>query len=205
MPAPARPRSVMLPRPRLLPPGFIPPCLPIKSPKLSSGALWPHEIKHRRLQKRLLDASASSQSKLPGCSEKPISWPGEPRKAKAEAVRGVCEASRVPPPPGFLSNFRSFDLPRGVMRKVHCARGKSYKVLMCLTPDISSSRIRDGTEVLSPASAGLPLRARRGPGKGADPPGPLRASQTRRFIVSGSASRQSGLSDISSRAGPPDD
>ena len=100
MPAPARPRSVMLPRPRILPAGFIPPCLPIKSPKLSSGALWPHEIKHRRLRRRLLDASASSQSKLPGCSEKPISWPGEPRKAKAEAVKRRVNFA-VPPPPDF--------------------------------------------------------------------------------------------------------
>jgi hypothetical protein len=38
--------------------------------------------------------------------------------------------------------------------------------------------IRDGTEVLSPASAGLPLRGRGGPGKGADPPGPPRVPNT---------------------------
>ena len=36
----------MLPRPRNLPAGFIPPCLPMKAPKPPSGALWLHEIKH---------------------------------------------------------------------------------------------------------------------------------------------------------------
>ena len=36
----------MLPRPRTLPAGFIPPCLPMKAPKPPSGALWLHEIKH---------------------------------------------------------------------------------------------------------------------------------------------------------------
>ena len=36
----------MLPRPRNLPAGFIPPCLPIKASKPPSGALWLHKIKH---------------------------------------------------------------------------------------------------------------------------------------------------------------
>ena len=36
----------MLPRPRNLPAGFIPPCLPTKAPKPPSGTLWLHEIKH---------------------------------------------------------------------------------------------------------------------------------------------------------------
>ena len=36
----------MLPRPRNLPAGFFPPCLPTKAPKPPSGALWLHEIKH---------------------------------------------------------------------------------------------------------------------------------------------------------------
>ena len=33
-------------RPRTLPTGFIPPCLPMKAPKPLSGALRLHEIKH---------------------------------------------------------------------------------------------------------------------------------------------------------------
>ena len=33
-------------RPRALPVGFIPPCLPIKAPKPPTGAAWIHEIKH---------------------------------------------------------------------------------------------------------------------------------------------------------------
>ena len=36
----------MLSRPRTLPAGFIPPCLPTKAPRPPSGALWLHEIKH---------------------------------------------------------------------------------------------------------------------------------------------------------------
>ena len=36
----------MLPRPRTLAAGFVPPCLPMKAPKPPSGALWLHEIKH---------------------------------------------------------------------------------------------------------------------------------------------------------------
>ncbi len=36
----------MLPRPRTLPAGFVPPCLPMKAPNPPSGALWLHEIKH---------------------------------------------------------------------------------------------------------------------------------------------------------------
>jgi ATP-dependent DNA ligase len=36
----------MLPRPRTLPAGFVPPCLPMKAPKPPSGAQWLHEIKH---------------------------------------------------------------------------------------------------------------------------------------------------------------
>ncbi len=36
----------MLPRPRNLPAGFVPPCLPMKAPKPPSGALRLHEIKH---------------------------------------------------------------------------------------------------------------------------------------------------------------
>jgi bifunctional non-homologous end joining protein LigD len=36
----------MLPRPRTLPAGFVPPCLPMKAPQPPSGALWLHEIKH---------------------------------------------------------------------------------------------------------------------------------------------------------------
>jgi bifunctional non-homologous end joining protein LigD len=36
----------MLTRPRNLPAGFIPPCLPTKAPKPPSGTLWLHEIKH---------------------------------------------------------------------------------------------------------------------------------------------------------------
>jgi bifunctional non-homologous end joining protein LigD len=36
----------MLSRPRTLPAGFIPPCLPMKAPKPPSGALWLHEITH---------------------------------------------------------------------------------------------------------------------------------------------------------------
>ena len=36
----------MLSRPRTLPVGFVPPCLPMKAPKPPSGALWLHEIKH---------------------------------------------------------------------------------------------------------------------------------------------------------------
>ena len=36
----------MLPRPRTLPSGFIPPCLPTKAPRPPSGAMWLHEIKH---------------------------------------------------------------------------------------------------------------------------------------------------------------
>ena len=49
---------------------------------------------------------------------------------------------------------------------------------LCLTPDISSLGFE--TEVLSPASAGLPLRGRGLTHRG------LPASQTRRLIVSGS-------------------
>jgi hypothetical protein len=33
-------------RPRTLPPGFIPPCLPTKAPRPPAGAVWLHEIKH---------------------------------------------------------------------------------------------------------------------------------------------------------------
>src|SRR6478609_8846288 len=33
-------------RPRTLPSGFIPPCLPTKAPRPPSGGLWLHEIKH---------------------------------------------------------------------------------------------------------------------------------------------------------------
>jgi bifunctional non-homologous end joining protein LigD len=33
-------------RPRILPAGFIAPCLPTSSPQPPSGALWLHEIKH---------------------------------------------------------------------------------------------------------------------------------------------------------------
>ena len=36
----------MLTRPRNLPAGFNPPCLPTKAPKPPSGTLWLHEIKH---------------------------------------------------------------------------------------------------------------------------------------------------------------
>ena len=36
----------MLTRPRTLPVGFIPPCLPIKAPKPPTGAAWLREIKH---------------------------------------------------------------------------------------------------------------------------------------------------------------
>ena len=36
----------MLTRPRTLPVGFIPPCLPIKAAKPPAGAAWLHEIKH---------------------------------------------------------------------------------------------------------------------------------------------------------------
>ena len=36
----------MLPRPRNLPEGFVPPCLPMKAPKPPFGGLWLHEIKH---------------------------------------------------------------------------------------------------------------------------------------------------------------
>ena len=39
-------RSVMLSRPRPLPPGFIPPCLPTKAPRPPSDDVWLHEIKH---------------------------------------------------------------------------------------------------------------------------------------------------------------
>jgi bifunctional non-homologous end joining protein LigD len=33
-------------RPRTLPTGFIPPCLPTKAPRPPAGVLWLHEIKH---------------------------------------------------------------------------------------------------------------------------------------------------------------
>ena len=33
-------------RPRTLPTGFVPPCLPIKAPKPPTGAAWLDEIKH---------------------------------------------------------------------------------------------------------------------------------------------------------------
>jgi ATP-dependent DNA ligase len=33
-------------RPRTLPTGFIPPCLPTKAPRPPAGAVWLHEIKH---------------------------------------------------------------------------------------------------------------------------------------------------------------
>ena len=33
-------------RPPTLPPGFIPPCLPINTPRAPSGPEWLHEIKH---------------------------------------------------------------------------------------------------------------------------------------------------------------
>ncbi|HEY4857671.1 MAG TPA: hypothetical protein VIH98_13530 [Xanthobacteraceae bacterium] len=36
----------MLSRPRVLPAGFIAPCLPIKGPQPPSGERWLHEIKH---------------------------------------------------------------------------------------------------------------------------------------------------------------
>jgi bifunctional non-homologous end joining protein LigD len=39
-------RPDMLSRPRNLPAGFVPPCLPMKARKPPSGALWLHEIKH---------------------------------------------------------------------------------------------------------------------------------------------------------------
>jgi ATP-dependent DNA ligase len=39
-------RPEMFPRPRTLPSGFIPPCLPTKAPRPPSGAMWLHEIKH---------------------------------------------------------------------------------------------------------------------------------------------------------------
>jgi bifunctional non-homologous end joining protein LigD len=29
-----------------LPPGFVPPCLPIKAPQPPTGGAWLHEIKH---------------------------------------------------------------------------------------------------------------------------------------------------------------
>jgi hypothetical protein len=40
----------MLPRPRNLPAGFIPPCLPMKAPKPPSGALWLREIYGARVR-----------------------------------------------------------------------------------------------------------------------------------------------------------
>src|SRR5262245_65818707 len=49
-PFPARPSSLiysrMFARPRTLPTGFIPPCLPTKAETLPSGGAWLHEIKH---------------------------------------------------------------------------------------------------------------------------------------------------------------
>jgi len=36
----------MLPRPRVLPSGFIAPCLPTKAERPPSGEMWLHEIKH---------------------------------------------------------------------------------------------------------------------------------------------------------------
>jgi ATP-dependent DNA ligase len=36
----------MLPYPRALPAGFVPPCLPINAPQPPSGEQWLHEIKH---------------------------------------------------------------------------------------------------------------------------------------------------------------
>ena len=32
--------------PRLLPPGFIPPCLATKADRVPAGSVWAHEIKH---------------------------------------------------------------------------------------------------------------------------------------------------------------
>jgi bifunctional non-homologous end joining protein LigD len=39
-------RPIMLSRPRILPAGFIAPCLPTKTERPPSGELWLHEIKH---------------------------------------------------------------------------------------------------------------------------------------------------------------
>jgi ATP-dependent DNA ligase len=36
----------MPPRPRTLPPGFVPPCLPTKAPRTPTGDAGLHEIKH---------------------------------------------------------------------------------------------------------------------------------------------------------------
>jgi hypothetical protein len=38
--------GIMFSRPRTLPAGFIPPCLPTKAPSPPAGAAWLHEIKH---------------------------------------------------------------------------------------------------------------------------------------------------------------
>ena len=38
--------GIMFSRPRALPAGFIPPCLPTKAPSPPTGAAWLHEIKH---------------------------------------------------------------------------------------------------------------------------------------------------------------
>jgi ATP-dependent DNA ligase len=39
-------RDAMSLRPRVLPAGFVAPCLPTNAPQPPSGELWLHEIKH---------------------------------------------------------------------------------------------------------------------------------------------------------------
>jgi len=48
-------------RPRALPLGFLPPCLPIKAPQPPAGPAWLHEIKHdgfRVIARKLLSVTA---------------------------------------------------------------------------------------------------------------------------------------------------
>jgi hypothetical protein len=58
----------------------------------------------------------------------------------------------------------------GEARSDRSGAEESCMLTLCLTPDISSLGLR--RDRLSAAPAGLPLRGRGGPGKGADPPGP---------------------------------
>ena len=78
----------MLPRPRNLPAGFIPPCLPMKAPKPPSGALWLHEIKHDGF--RVIARKDGARVKL-------YSRPGASRDEDYFGVAGVAPASELRP------------------------------------------------------------------------------------------------------------
>jgi hypothetical protein len=65
-------------RPRVLPAGFVAPCLPTSAPQPPCGALWLHEIKHDGF--RVIARKNGQQVKL-------YSRPGAPRSENSKANR----------------------------------------------------------------------------------------------------------------------